>query len=187
MKRDQQTISCDICLDLMPLVHDGVASADSQAVVMAHIAGCSDCSEAFQQLSAYAGHDAAPNDKAVLSKIKKRLFFIALAFLGCGALIGISLTSTFGMFYNLIIMPFIGIGSYFILKSKWFFAPMSIFSVSYLWQFIKNIVDGALSEGSQLALFTVPLLFSSIYCVLAIVGVIIAALLHYAFRKEVNQ
>ena len=33
-------ITCDMCLDLMPLVLDGLASEDSEKAVREHIAGC---------------------------------------------------------------------------------------------------------------------------------------------------
>ena len=36
-------ISCDMCMDLMPLVQDGVASADSIAAVKQHIENCPAC------------------------------------------------------------------------------------------------------------------------------------------------
>ena len=36
-------VSCAVVQDLMPLVRDGVASADSEALVQAHIESCADC------------------------------------------------------------------------------------------------------------------------------------------------
>ena len=40
-------ISCEMCMDLMPLVRDGVASPDSVAAVEGHLAGCEMCRAAF--------------------------------------------------------------------------------------------------------------------------------------------
>lgn len=40
-------ISCEMCLDLMPLVKDGVASEDSVMAVEGHLAGCEECRVAF--------------------------------------------------------------------------------------------------------------------------------------------
>lgn len=42
-------ISCDMCLDLIPLVRDGVAGPDSRAAVEAHIAKCESCRTLFEQ------------------------------------------------------------------------------------------------------------------------------------------
>ena len=40
-------ISCDLCMDLLPLVKDGVASEDSVKAVEAHIASCESCHALF--------------------------------------------------------------------------------------------------------------------------------------------
>lgn len=40
-------ISCEICRDLMPLVRDGVAGADSREAVRAHMEGCEACRMLF--------------------------------------------------------------------------------------------------------------------------------------------
>ncbi|EJX02388.1 hypothetical protein EVA_09508, partial [gut metagenome] len=40
-------ISCDICIDLIPLVEDGVASEDSRKAVEAHVANCESCREKY--------------------------------------------------------------------------------------------------------------------------------------------
>lgn len=36
-------ISCDIIKDLLPLYYDGVCSADSKAMIEAHLVQCEDC------------------------------------------------------------------------------------------------------------------------------------------------
>ena len=36
-------IPCAVCRDLMPLVQDGVASPESEALVKAHLAACPAC------------------------------------------------------------------------------------------------------------------------------------------------
>lgn len=41
-------ISCEMCLDLMPLVLDGAASEESRAAVERHIAGCDSCRELYE-------------------------------------------------------------------------------------------------------------------------------------------
>ena len=40
-------IPCDVCLDLMPLVQDGVASAASEALVEQHLEHCPRCRAIF--------------------------------------------------------------------------------------------------------------------------------------------
>lgn len=57
-------ISCDMCLDLMPLVRDGVAGPDSRAAVEAHIADCESCRAVFEQ-----GSPECDNEKALRKTI----------------------------------------------------------------------------------------------------------------------
>ena len=53
-------ISCEICLDLMPLVKDEVASDDSKKAVYEHFENCSSCQEIY--------------GKAIFLKIVNRIF-----------------------------------------------------------------------------------------------------------------
>ena len=41
-------ISCDMCIDLMPLVQDGVASEDSRNAVLQHLQECPDCRALYE-------------------------------------------------------------------------------------------------------------------------------------------
>ena len=43
-------ITCDICMDLMPLVRDGVVSEDSVTAVMNHISDCEDCKKIYAEM-----------------------------------------------------------------------------------------------------------------------------------------
>ena len=61
------TISCDICMDLIPLVRDGVASADSAAAVEEHLKTCPACRKAFGK-----GIPAPAKEKENLIKIGNR-------------------------------------------------------------------------------------------------------------------
>ena len=45
-------MNCDIIQDLLPLYHDGVCSAASQAAVKEHLASCKTCREALSALDA---------------------------------------------------------------------------------------------------------------------------------------
>ena len=68
-------ISCQVCLDLMPLVKDNVASQESRKLVFEHIRQCQGCKNEYE-----SGNYTLPemNDKRVIQKIKKQLYLIAL-------------------------------------------------------------------------------------------------------------
>jgi hypothetical protein len=176
-------ISCQVCLDLIPLVKDNVASEDSKKLVLEHIRQCEYCEIEYEY-----GNDTLPemNDKRVLQKIKKRIFFAALTTVIIGTLIGVGLTEGPGMFYNIIIMPLVGGIAYFALNKKSFYFPIVLFILSYIWTLINYIFDSSYLKDSILNLFFAPIFMSIIYSGLALFGIIIAFLLKFAFRKEVD-
>ena len=48
----KQDVPCGVCLDLIPLVRDGVASEESIQLVLDHTAVCPSCREALGRNSA---------------------------------------------------------------------------------------------------------------------------------------
>jgi hypothetical protein len=178
-------ISCDVCLDLIPLVIDKVASDDSCTLVYEHIKTCESCRAAFENTDTH--FDTTVDDKKIINAIKKSFYFTGFIFIVFGALIGIYLSNSSGVFYNFLIMPIVGACAYLTLNEKSYFIPLAVFVLSYMWQLIQNIYDGALASGFKLELFYTPLFFSIIYVCLTILGIVIVALLKFAFRKEGEQ
>lgn len=79
-------ISCDMCMDLMPLVRDGVASPDSVAAVEGHIAMCDSCRECCE------GEEIPETDgKKAFSTAIRRVKKISAAIVGLLVLAGIFL------------------------------------------------------------------------------------------------
>lgn len=69
-----QALPCGVVQDLMPLVRDGVASPESEAMVRAHLDECEDCRTLWEALSTQGPAPAAqPDDSAVLHKVKARV------------------------------------------------------------------------------------------------------------------
>lgn len=65
-------ISCDMCIDLMPLVQDGVASKDSLSSIEDHIAQCPACQKLYKEMS--APMEQAPENRAeqVLERVYRK-------------------------------------------------------------------------------------------------------------------
>lgn len=183
MNMENFNISCDVCLDLMPLVRDGVASDDSTSLVYEHIKTCDNCRAELENRN-FSGNEQV-DDKKIINSIKRSIYITGLAFVVFGALLGVYLSNSMGMFYNFIIMPFVGACGYLVFKNKWYFTPVGIFVLSYVWLFFQNIFSGALSHGFTMDIFFMPMFLSGIYSALSILGVCIAALIRFAFRKEV--
>lgn len=172
-------ISCDVITDLIPLVKDDVASEDSRNLVLEHINACETCKMELENYK-LSGQDGL-DDKKIIASIKRSIIIMRLSLLVIGSIIGVALSNSFGMFYNFIIMPVVGVLGYISLKKKWYLAPLGVFILSYLWLFIYGIRDG----GFVIDVLYYPIYFSSIYTFLVLLGVFISKLLNFAFRKEV--
>lgn len=80
-------ISCEMCMDLLPLVRDGAASPDSREAVEHHMKTCAACRSAWEGETPPDG-----DEKKALSKIMGRFRLLGLAVLAVGLLLGICLT-----------------------------------------------------------------------------------------------
>ena len=65
-------ISCDVCRDLIPLVADGVASEDSEALVHAHVTHCPAC-QAYLDSGGIQLPAPEPDAARVLGRIQRKL------------------------------------------------------------------------------------------------------------------
>lgn len=173
-------ISCNVIFDLIPLVKDGVASDDSTIIVNEHIKSCESCRAEFETFESTLIEQPSIKDEKIIFAIKRSIFITQLIILMAGAIIGVALSDSMGMFYNFIIMPIIGGVSLVAFKRKWYLAPLAIFTLTYLWQTITGIVSGGFEWN---ALYR-GLYYSIIYTILVGLGVIIAVLLKFAFKKE---
>lgn len=170
-------ITCDMCIDLMPLVLDGLASDDSRNAVMEHIASCENCRAMFDGQALPQIQD----DKGVLLTIKSQLRMAGLFVLILGAAVGAMLTNSQNVFYNFMIMPVLGCLGYAVMRKKWYFMLPLIFITSFVSTFFVCLL------GEKCGLETAVMsagMYSLIYTALSCVGILIGALLHFALRKE---
>lgn len=170
-------ISCDICIDLMPLVKDEVASDDSKKAVHEHIKSCADCKHIYGEEVIFEN-----SEKKILNDMQKHLTYMCIIIIGVGILLGSSLTASQDMFYNILIMPTIGAMSYLLLEKKSIYVCMAVFVASYL-KCLYDISALLLENGIGISLIA-PLFWPLIYVALTACGILIAALLHFGFSKE---
>lgn len=184
-------ITCDICMDLMPLVQDGVASEDSENAVMKHISECESCKKIYDEM--YTNNKNITEDnknsqiinpqsinidkaaKKVEKKINKYLGMIIIF----GIFFGLSLTASEEMFLNSFIMPIIGVFGYYLFRWK---AAYTIPCIIVISNFIINGI-GFLRGVEHLDIMSM-VMWGAIYSLFAIIGTIIAGLLHFGLRKE---
>ena len=170
-------LPCDACRDLIPLVQDGAASDASVQLVAQHIAHCKSCL-AFWQAGAPAD---APDDGKVLSKIHRRLRLVLAAALVAGALVAFWLnTFAYRLEYSVVIMPAVGVLGYLLLRRRWYFAPLAVAALGFVWHVAAQDVSGPLWHVP----LTEPLFYAAIYGILCLLGALAARLFAYAFGKE---
>ena len=96
-----------------------------------------------------------------------------------GALFGMGLSGSMNMFYNSLLMPAMGAAAYYVWRWKAaavlppLLAGMSLVCWVLCWGW-----------GVEAAPLPGYLIWAAIYCVLALVGVAIAGLFHFALKKE---
>jgi hypothetical protein len=177
-------VTPDVIRDLIPLVKDGVASEDSVRLVEAYMEQDDQLKTEYHLDPAASADQPQPNDIRLMKAIRRSVMVTQAAILLIGTAIGIAMTNSFGMFYNLLLMPFIGAVTVFTFKSVHkLYAPLVVFAASYIWQ-----MAGSLRQGLSLSLSAqAPLLYSLIYAGLVMIGMIIGFLLKFAFGKEKRE
>lgn len=167
-------ISCDLCMDLLPLVKDGVASEDSVKAVEAHMASCESCRALFN------GEIPPQIDTTKsLEKLHRRLQLSTAMLMMFGIFFGLGLTAGNDMFYNTLIMPIIGALGYYIFRWKALYIVPLLMLVTHC---VTNLF-GLLRGVEHLDIYSV-IMWTFLYSIFAVLGTIVAWLLHFAFRKE---
>lgn len=175
-------IGCQICLDLMPLVKDGIASKESCEAVAEHIKSCGDCRAVYDE--GMIKESAQLDDQVVMKKIQKQLLLGTVGIILLGAVLGMALSGSMGVFYNILIMPVIGAAGYLGLGRKSYMGVIGLFIFSGTWIFIREVIDGALAYDTPYSILIMAVVTAGIYTVLFVLGICISFLLKYAFKKE---
>ena len=165
-------ITCEMCMDLMPLVHDGVASSDSIAAVEHHIRSCPECAALFE------GQLPQPSNRdRLLKKLQKEAKIFSSMVLMFGIFYGLMLTAGSGLFYNILIMPAIGATGYYLFHWKALYKIPALLLVTHM-------ITNAMGLGEEYLEPMALLFWTGLYCIFALLGTAIAALLHFALKKE---
>lgn len=174
---NQLDISCDICMDLIPLVRDGLSSEDSRSAVLRHIETCETCRTLYNE----EAPAPAPDSKKAIGKLLSRFRTAAIMLLMFGILFGISLNCASGVvvFYNFLLMPLLGITGYIIFRWKAAYIVPLLLGCSYLLFSLLGYTD---VEAEYM--MSDILIWTLIYSLLSLAGVVISGLLHFAFKRE---
>ena len=171
-------ITCDMCKDLMPLVKDGIASEDSKLAVETHVTECEACKQLYENESA-ALLEINPDLERELGRLKKKLQIFATVLMMFGVFFGLSLTASQEMFYNSLIMPVIGALGYVIFRWKAVYqVPLLLLVMLLVLNFFEIV------RGMEIMPVMGVVMWVGIYSIFVEIGILVAGLLHFAFRKE---
>lgn len=168
-------LACEVIQDLIPLVIDGVASEESEALVMQHIQTCGLCLELYDDMQKPI--ITQKKESHLLRSMQKKVVLKEALLLAIGvAFVNYLIGNGYLMFVNIFVLPMIGTCSYLILRRKWYYAVLGlvVFMSVYTIGTVLVLPTHSLSE----LFFIIPAL------VLLLIGVGIGALLFYAFAKE---
>lgn len=168
-------ISCDLCMDLIPLVHDGVASRDSMQAVQDHIRLCPHCRLLFD-----GELPVPPNPQKTLLQLQNKLRLFSAMLLMFGMFWGLTLTAKDSLFYNTLIMPAVGFVGYHLFHIKALYWVPALLLATHL-------ATNALGFGGEYLDLSAVFLWTGLYCLFAGIGFAVAALLAFAFKKEDTQ
>ncbi len=170
-------ITCDMCMDLLPLVKDGIASEDSRLAVEEHIKDCEACKKRYESETVELAVNV--DIERQIGNLKRRLQIFSTMLMMFGVFFGLSLTASQEMFYNSLIMPLIGVLGYVIFRWK---ALRQVPLLLLVMQFLINFFG--MARGMEYLAVVEVVIWVGIYSIFAELGVLVAGLIHFAFRKE---
>ena len=167
-------ISCNVCMDLIPLVQDGIASEDSREAVEQHIKNCESCAACYTPTV-----PPVADTERLMVDVRRKVQFFFVMLLMFGIFFGLGLTAGSELFYNSLIMPIIGVFGYVIFRWKSLYAVPLLLLFTNMISFILNVFRGI----EELGMYS-RVMWTGIYSIFVVVGIVIAGLIHYVFRKE---
>ena len=170
-------ITCDICKDLIPLVKDSIASEDSKLAVIEHMKECENCKKLYEAVN-LEFVEINPDLERELGRLKRRFQIFSAMLLMFGVFFGLSLTASEEMFYNSLIMPVIGALGYVLFRWKAVYqVPLLLLVMMFFINFFGIV------RGMEVMNVMGVVMWVGIYTIFVEIGVLVAGLLHFAFRK----
>lgn len=177
-------LDCCVVRDLLPLYVESMVSDQTAEQIKHHLAECPDClneCNSFENnsrldiLEAPVPHSVSKPFKKIMRKLNRQMHSLAYGLIIFFILWGFSLTGGEDLMYNSVIMPIVGLFGYYVFKWKALYRmPILLFAI--------NLLAYCLHFAQIDFISVFP--WTGIYSIFVILGILIAFLLHFAFRKE---
>lgn len=177
---------CSIIKDLLPLYVEDMVSTETAEYVGEHVKGCPACQAELAALKEGAEPaaeekkstpvpDGERSFKKIMKRVNRKFYSLAYAAIIFFIFLGFGWTAGEHMMYNSLIMPIVGVFGYCVFKWKAIYkVPVLLLALDMIVCFFKLV---------ELDFYS-AVMWTLIYCIFVFVGIAIAFLLHYAFRKE---
>lgn len=164
-------ISCNICLDLLPLVKDNVSSKDSKILVEVHLEECKECREVYNRFNNREIEEFEIDNDRVLGRIKTKLYSVAGLVLILGTILGVNLIDSENVFYNLLIIPLLGGVAYLGFEKRAYIGSIAIFIITFIHQIINNYFKAYFPNN--ITIIYISLITAIIFVLFFFIGIII--------------
>ena len=177
---------CSVVRDLLPLYIEDMVSTETAQYINEHLKNCNECQAELESLKEGEGLTAiekkpsvdtkdAKSFKAVMKRMNRQFYSIAYAAIIFLIFLGFGWTAGDNLMYNSLIMPIVGIFGYYVFKWKAIYKLPVLLLIIDLGVFAFQLVEIGFAD---------TLMWTVLYAIFVLVGVAIAFLLHYAFKKE---
>lgn len=177
---------CSVVRDLLPLYVEDMVNPETAEYVKSHLAECAECQAELENLKEGEGLTAiekkptveaaeAKPFKTIMKRMNRQFYSIAYAALIFLIFLGFGWTGGENLMYNSLIMPVVGIFGYYVFKWKAIYKLPVLLLIIDLAVFAFQLVEIGFAD---------TLMWTVLYAIFVFVGVAIAFLLHYAFKKE---
>ena len=177
---------CSVVRDLLPLYVEDMVKPETALYIKAHLAQCPQCQaeldgmnagEVFAEIGkpSLENTEQAKPFKRIMERMKRQFYSLSYSLIIFLIFLGFGWTGGENLMYNSFIMPVVGIFGYYVFRWK------AVYKVPILLLIIDTFV--CLFRLVDLDLYS-AFLWTLIYSFFVLVGIAIAFLLHFAFRKE---
>lgn len=179
-------LDCCVVRDLLPLYVENMVSDQTAELIKQHLTECPECQNEYEGFKDGGRLDvletplnSAPAEekpfKKLMQKMNRQLHGLAYGLIIFFILWGFSLTGGQDLMYNSVIMPIVGLFGYYVFRWKALYKmPILLLIINLLAYHLH------FAEIDFISVFP----WTAIYSIFVVVGVLIAFLLHFAFRKE---
>lgn len=179
-------MECSIVRDLLPLYMEDMVSPETAKYVGEHLKVCSECEAELanlkegEHLETIEKNKAIPKDsvkpfKKMMKRMNRQFYMLAYSLIIFFVFLGFGWTAGENLMYNSVIMPIVGVFGYYVFRWKAIYKMPVLLLFIDLFIFLFQIVEIG---------FVDTLGWTGIYGFFVWIGILIAFLLHFAFRKE---